>query len=233
MLSGRSTSCGCKGWKEGFVGTRYGRLVVKKILGKKGKHYQIEAKCDCGKIWKGPANALRGSGNPTRSCGCLLSDTARERLQIDLKGKKFGRLTAIERVKIDGKVKWYCKCSCGGMQSKGTGETYVLTSYLTSLHTVSCGCLARGGVGEEITRRVFESLFNDKFPLKKPKWLRGINGYQMELDGFNEKLKLAFGIKGDSILNLMNIIMSLRKISIINNYETNIKENYVQREIYL
>lgn len=47
------------------------------------------------------------------------------------------------------------------------------------------------GIGEEYVRYVFEGIFKDKFPKVKPKWLGGL-----ELDGYNEKLKLAFEFQG-------------------------------------
>ena len=56
----------------------------------------------------------------------------------DLTNQKFERLT----VKYEcgrnkhGQVLWYCKCDCGG-------STVVVTSYLTSGKTKSCGCLRR------------------------------------------------------------------------------------------
>ena len=57
----------------------------------------------------------------------------------DLKGKTFGRLTVLEATdqRIDGKVVWKCKCSCG------TEEVYVQGTSLTNKSTGSCGCLRR------------------------------------------------------------------------------------------
>ena len=58
----------------------------------------------------------------------------------DLKGKVFGRLTVLYRVKPPtpqkqrGIVFWKCKCSCGN-------EKIIRASSLTGGHTKSCGCL--------------------------------------------------------------------------------------------
>lgn len=52
----------------------------------------------------------------------------------DLTGKKFGKLTVINRVDNKGeKVCWLCKCDCGN-------ETCVTTSNLVTGHIKSCGC---------------------------------------------------------------------------------------------
>lgn len=55
---------------------------------------------------------------------------------IDLTGKKFGRLSVIERVanNKDGHTMWKCRCDCGN-------ERIIMGKSLCSGHTQSCGCL--------------------------------------------------------------------------------------------
>ena len=65
---------------------------------------------------------------------------------LDIKGKRFGRLIAIERVKNVGKkVSWKCLCDCGQ-------ETNVLTTNLTSNRIKSCGCLKNQKLIERSTK---------------------------------------------------------------------------------
>lgn len=52
---------------------------------------------------------------------------------IDLTGKKFGRLTVVERVAYVGRSKWRCLCDCGSY-------TEVLGNTLQVGDTKSCGC---------------------------------------------------------------------------------------------
>ena len=56
----------------------------------------------------------------------------------DLVGRRFGRLTVIERngVNEHRRALWKCACSCGN-------EITVSTSSLKSGNTKSCGCLKR------------------------------------------------------------------------------------------
>jgi len=54
--------------------------------------------------------------------------------KLELSGKIFGRLLVLEEAK-DGKVKWWCQCSCGSEPFE------VIGSDLKSNHTKSCGCL--------------------------------------------------------------------------------------------
>ena len=60
---------------------------------------------------------------------------------VDLTGKKFGRLTVIEKAgkSKSGGVTWLCKCDCGN-------ETVVRADHLKGGKIASCGCLQREAV---------------------------------------------------------------------------------------
>jgi hypothetical protein len=51
----------------------------------------------------------------------------------DLTGRKFGRLTVLEKAKKDGRTVWKCLCECG---RKATPTTYSLNNGASR----SCGC---------------------------------------------------------------------------------------------
>lgn len=51
-------------------------------------------------------------------------------------------------------------------------------------------------IKEQICRKIFEKMFNKKFPTMRPKWLRGKKGYPLELDGYNKELKIAMEFQG-------------------------------------
>lgn len=101
-------------------GKRFGRLVVlEKAESRNGKTYW-KCHCDCGKEKEVYSFALT-SGH-TNSCGCLKSETTSKMntdSAEDLMGKKFGRLTVIERNGYtNGKRRlptWLCQCDCGEM----------------------------------------------------------------------------------------------------------------------
>jgi predicted nucleic acid-binding Zn-ribbon protein len=54
---------------------------------------------------------------------------------------------------------------------------------------------------EEICRLSFETIFNQPFPKCRPDWLLNERGNRMELDGYNEQLKLAFEYNGEQHYN--------------------------------
>ena len=64
---------------------------------------------------------------------------------IDLTGQRFGRLTAVELVKINNHSYWLCKCDCGK-------ETLSQKGHLTSGHKRSCGCLHDDLSRERLTK---------------------------------------------------------------------------------
>lgn len=69
-----------------------------------------------------------------------------------LEGKRFGRLTVLNRsgVNHDRRVMWVCRCDCGGTK-------HVPTADLTRGRIKSCGCLRSPVQGAEI-REALESL---------------------------------------------------------------------------
>lgn len=69
---------------------------------------------------------------------------AKER--IDLKGKRFGKLTVIEKAPNKGvKTTWLCNCDCGN-------TTIARTNCLRKGQTKSCGCLITEVLKERNTR---------------------------------------------------------------------------------
>lgn len=78
----------------------------------------------CGKIFD--RNIYNVKKNKFQNCGC-------QNLQYDLRGKKFGKLTAIEPLGLDKhkEMTWKCICDCG--------NEYIAKSYaLRNLHTTQC-----------------------------------------------------------------------------------------------
>ncbi len=53
------------------------------------------------------------------------------------------------------------------------------------------------GRGERLVRLAFEHIFMAPFPRTKPDWLKNSRGRKMELDGYNQKLGIAFEHQGE------------------------------------
>jgi hypothetical protein len=87
---------------------------------------------------------------------------------LDLSGKKFGKLTAIEVVYVDRVRKWRCVCECGN-------EVIVRTSELNAGYRTTCGsCRTKVKIGDRYGKLVVISLydyarFGSKY--KRPRFL--------------------------------------------------------------
>lgn len=124
-------------------GTRFGRLIVtgpgESYISPHGvKHPRVRCICDCGTSIEVSEYVLRKRG--TRSCGCYKADqiriAARKRL-VDLTGRKFGRLTVIELLRVHPRYGgvWNCVCACGNRSVVTSGNLKKKSG------TRSCGCL--------------------------------------------------------------------------------------------
>ena len=123
---------------DDLVGKKYGKLT---ILKRNGHHIQksgatkvvVTCQCDCGNIVD--VQLYKVLTGHTTSCGCYHSEKVKE-IKDDLTGKKFGKLTVIERVIDDSnkRTTWKCECECGNV-------TLATTSHLKNGKKKSCGCL--------------------------------------------------------------------------------------------
>ena len=130
-----------------LTGKRFGKLTVihrdEDIICNNGNHRVVwRCQCDCGN-----ETSVRGDtlvSGRTKSCG---------KCNNDFKGRRFGRLTAIEKVGTDevGHAIWKCHCDCGN-------EVNVLATNLIQQYTLSCGCLHA-----EICSKQGEDLIGQKF----------------------------------------------------------------------
>ena len=59
-----------------------------------------------------------------------------------------------------------------------------------------CPTCSKGKISEEIARTTFEQIFRVRFYKERPQWLRNSRGRQMELDGANLEIGVAFEYQG-------------------------------------
>jgi len=130
--------------REKMIGKKFEHLTVIKALDEKVIKYNDRQKfrqwvcqCDCGRTRIARDDILRRG--MAKTCGDKNCEYKGSRL-IDLTGKRFGKLTVIERaadyISPKGKAttQWRCKCDCGN-------ETVARTDLLRHGYTQSCGCI--------------------------------------------------------------------------------------------
>jgi len=139
--------------KIDLTGQKYGRLTVIKEVERNGYTRRWLCRCECGNETIVTQPNLRNGH--TTSCGCVQRERASETNIADLTGKKFGRLTVVERLGTakNRKVIWLCKCDCGN-------TTNVQSDKLLSGETTSCGC-ARVEAGKAVQQTLHEELTID------------------------------------------------------------------------
>ena len=143
LTRGTVSHCGCdKKSKlslgpvpEDLTGKRYGQLTVLRLDKRmeNGKSSWF-CQCDCGNQCIVSAHSLHYQKR--KSCGCLHRQMEESRTE-DLRGRVFGRLTALEpRKETDskGSVMWLCRCECGT-------ENQVSADRLVRGYYKSCGCV--------------------------------------------------------------------------------------------
>lgn len=87
--------------------------------------------------------------------------------------------------------------------------------------------------GERIVRLYFETIFDDKFEKIKPNWLLAPTGFKMELDGFNEKLGIAFEHQGMQHYIINEFSNTIEKLNKIKEYDLLKKEICANHNIKL
>lgn len=132
-----------------LIGKHFGKLTVLQRLNKSNNQGVFWlCKCDCGNIKEVPTCALTSGG--TKSCGCLKITSH----LIDIKGQKFGKLTALYF--NEGQGTQHCKCECGN-------ECDIDSYNLKHLIIQSCGCI-NYSIGE---KNIIDILVQNKISFKK------------------------------------------------------------------
>lgn len=150
LRAGKHHSCGCLRREiaaakraVNLEGQTFGRLKVLCRAARIGTSAAWLCRCVCGQVTTVKTHLLRNG--MTKSCGCLKRDVSAARFFRDLTGKRFHRLTVIERAPaIEGgrkRVRWLCQCDCGS-------QTVAATDKLTSGKMKSCGCWHRDFVSK-------------------------------------------------------------------------------------
>ena len=139
--------------KENLLGNVYGKLTVIAEAPRRNNRTYWLCRCECGTELEVLASNLK-RGN-TKTCGYCGNGGKK----LDLTGKRFGSLVAIEESEhrsSRNEVYWKCLCDCGK-------ETTVRIGHLTSGRIKSCGCGREGKPNEyEVIGDTVYVKLNDK-----------------------------------------------------------------------
>lgn len=134
--------------------------------------------------------------------------------RVDLTGKKFGRLTVIEKREPNKKRKtsmWLCRCECGNEK--------IIASHDLKHGTLSCGCMLKEN------RESFKNKYRNgkKINAKNTRILRIYNGMKQRCYNSNNSSYKYYGGRGITICKeWLENYYEFEKWSLENGYEDNL-----------
>jgi len=153
-------------------------------------HTHLKWRCNvCGCIWKASYNSVVDQNSWCPKCGFKRAADARKYCLDDCINTAAERLGFCDSTEyVDCKTNMHWRCYNGHKWD---------ACYDSILNCGTwCPYCNKTSIGETITRNFFEVGFGKKFVRCRPEWLINKNGNRLELDGYNEKLKVAFEFNG-------------------------------------
>lgn len=161
-----------------------GGILVSEALGRNTKT-KLQWRCAVGHEWMAVPRMVLG-GTWCRVCSRL-----RRRLTMDeanqIATAHGGRCLSETYVGGKSLLEWECE----------VGHRWLRSLSGTKKGSWCVTCSSRKYKGESITRAIMERMFHVPFLKVRPPWLQGKNGHALELDGYNDDLKIAFEFQGE------------------------------------
>jgi hypothetical protein len=184
-----------------------GELLSQEIANVKS---YIKIRCKLNHEWETQVNNIR-AGKWCPFCGGshpLNIEILRNKAQ-----ERGGKLISEKYTNANSWNEWQCS------------EGHVWRAKYGNIHTGGWCKQCTSSLGERICRLFFQELFGVEFPSSFPKWLRINNKIKLELDGYNEGLRLAFEHQGEQHFNTKTqFIKSDEKLKHRQNYDLIKKE---------
>ena len=144
---------------------------------------KMKWQCNKGHIWEATySNIYQGSWCPK----CAKNKRLSIQYCYNIAKKNNGKCLSNEYINNYTKMKWQC--------NKG----HIWEASLNSIQQKHWCPKCNTNKTEKQVRKIFETKFNKQFPTVRPDFLKNpATGYNLELDGYCEELKLAFEYDGE------------------------------------
>ena len=157
---------------------RGGKFLSQRYINSSSRH---EWQCREGHRWQAtPSSITQGSWCP--HCAGLAKKTYAD--MVALAESRGGKFLSPQYINQQARHRWEC----------AEGHQWFATP--NSIHNGTWCPECSRSRSERFVRLHFERLFCEKFPSCRPKWLTSSRGNRMELDGYCQKLRLAFEYHG-------------------------------------
>lgn len=163
---------------------------------------RIHVECEFGHRWFARPQGIK-KGTWCRKCYGTAKSTLKEiqELAIERGGKCLS-----DSYKNDAtKMEWLCS------------ENHIWIATPNNIKRGKWCPTCTKGIGERTCRLSFEKIFGKDFNSIRPNWLKNNLGNKMELDGYNEELKIAFEHQGRQHYSTTNVNHRFVKQSTIDN----------------
>jgi hypothetical protein len=141
-----------------------------------------EFQCSKGHAWEAVGTSIK-AGTWCPKCGGSSPRNISELREIV--SERGGQLLSDKYVGVDGKYVFRCNL---GHEFENLFKKVESGQW--------CPTCSKGSKSEEIARTTFEYLFKVRFRKVRPTWLRNSRGRIMEIDGYNDELKIGFEYQG-------------------------------------
>lgn len=159
------------------------KCLSKKYVSNKSMKWQ----CSKGHIWEETPGNLRKKYSKDGEICPYCMGTRKTKADLDiLATEKQGKCLSRKYINANTYYKWRCS----------DGHNWEAT--YTSIYSGSWCPECSSGLSERICKVYFETIFDKEFKkTKKLSWLKNKEGNNLELDGYNEDLKIAFEHQGE------------------------------------
>jgi hypothetical protein len=159
-----------------------------KLLDKKYKGMSSKYSWQCGKCshkWRSIASsAAKGHWCPVCAVATVSDKNKTQYSTLKAKSKELGLKMMFSKTEYGSPSRKHCfECRSCRREISSTPKRI--------MNGFGCNFCSKG-LAERICRQFFEQVFKEKFPPSYPKWLVSPRGTQLELDGYNDSLGLAF-----------------------------------------
>lgn len=165
---------------EQYAKERNGKCLGKFVSANVHSQWQ----CEKGHSWSARLSDMLQKGGWCSKCYCKSRRLGIEVAQ-NLAAKNFGQCLSKEYVSIDKKLIWKCE------------EGHKWEATLNNVKNKNSWCPhCSSSYREEKFREILELTTGIKFARVRPLWLLNENGNRLEIDGYNDDLKLGFEYQG-------------------------------------
>lgn len=159
----------------------------------KGLNSPLIWKCKKDHIWKNRPSSMFNQQSWCRKCSAIIRGKKRRtpiEVYQEIAQKRGGKLLSTEYINSHTKMEWQCE----------DGHKFWSVPAPVRFQDVWCP-ICSSGISERIVREYFKIIFEKDFQKKHPIWLLSPLRKRMELDGYNEELRIAFEYQGEQHYN--------------------------------